>query len=311
MNELHFPLSANPVEKYGGNDPSHAASAQSAGDISCSNATTWDYLFAAVTARLRRTVGSGLLNGTATPATQPASVRDSVLECVDALEQLRLTASETHFEPSAPVIVNSRGRTRLLQDYPTALPNRAFFRARLDHALAQANADSSAVAVLYLDLDGFKSFDVANGYGYDVDTNLLNTIAARVTASVRDDDMVSHMGGDEFACLMTALTTREQLSDLACKLLVATSAPLTVGRLKLKVEPSIGIAVCPREGATADVLLTCANAAMYRAKREKSGYAFFRSHDERVTIETTPFSHASVVDSRPVEQFQHTFAGGE
>jgi diguanylate cyclase (GGDEF)-like protein len=127
--------------------------------------------------------------------------------------------------------------------------------------------------VLYLDLDGFKPIN--DLHGHDAGDELLRIVAARLARSIRAEDMVCRLGGDEFACLLSDPLNRERLGHLACKLFDAVSAPLQLGPLKLTVRPSIGIAVCPTDGATTDALLKCADAAMYRAKRHQSGYAFF------------------------------------
>ena len=100
----------------------------------------------------------------------------------------------------------------------------------------------------------------------------VNQLLAR---AVRASDVVGRLGGDEFACLLADLPGREQLCHLACKLFDAVSAPVKVGTLRLTVRPSIGIAVCPTDGASTDELLKSADAAMYAAKRDRSGYAFF------------------------------------
>lgn len=271
---------------------------------------TWDYLFDAVTARLSSTVGGELRERLATaPDSVLAWLQTSIGECVDALQQLRLTSRQHRAEIPIVDAGQKQSRPPPVAEYPTTLPDRSFFRSRLDHALMRTSANAPAVAVLYLDFDGFKSFDNANGYGIDVDTDLLNAIASRLTSTVRSDDMVSHMGGDEFACLLTDTTSRQLLSDLACKLLVATSAPLKIGRLKLTVRPSIGIAMCPADGATAETLLKSADAAMYRAKREKTGYAFFSTRDESVHSEARLFNDITASSLRPGDQFQHSFSG--
>ncbi len=174
-----------------------------------------------------------------------------------------------------------RARHLALHDSLTALPNRSFFRERLDDALTQSGAPRRAFAVLYLDLDNFKPINDA--YGHGAGDELLRIVAARLRRAVRGEDLVSRMGGDEFACVLGGLPGHEQLCLVACKLLDAVSAPLYLGNLQLSVRPSIGIAICPTDGATAELLLKNADAAMYRAKRQKSGYAFF---DERADMRT-------------------------
>jgi diguanylate cyclase (GGDEF)-like protein len=166
-----------------------------------------------------------------------------------------------------------RARHLALHDSLTALPNRNFFRERLDHELVYAESQRQALALLYLDLDGFKPLN--DTHGHDAGDEMLKIVAARLARAVRADDMVSRLGGDEFACLLSGLPSRDRLGSLACKIFEVVSAPLKLGEIEVSVRPSIGIAVSPTDGHTAEVLLKNADAAMYRAKRRKTGYAFF------------------------------------
>jgi diguanylate cyclase len=166
-----------------------------------------------------------------------------------------------------------RARHLALHDSLTSLPNRNFFRERLDHELVYAESQRQALALLYLDLDGFKPLN--DTHGHDAGDELLKIVAARLARAVRADDMVSRLGGDEFACLLPGLPSRDRLGRLASKLFEVVSAPLKLGKIEISVRPSIGIAVSPSDGHTAEVLLKNADAAMYRAKRRKTGYAFF------------------------------------
>lgn len=164
---------------------------------------------------------------------------------------------------------------RASHDGLTTLPNRDCFRQRLDQALNPAGfvAPGPSLAVLYLDLDGLKLIN--DGHGHATGDELLRIVAARLARSIRAQDMVCRLGGDEFACLLGNVFNRDQLSHLACKLFDAVSAPLKIGALELTVRPSIGIAVCPTDGDNSDALLRHADSAMYRAKRQQLGYAFF------------------------------------
>lgn len=166
-----------------------------------------------------------------------------------------------------------RARHLALHDSLTALPNRGCFHERLNRALAQAARQRRALAVLYLDLDGFKPIN--DTHGHAAGDELLRIIAARLTRSVRTEDLVSRLGGDEFACLVTGFPSIAQLTQLACKLFDAVAAPCKLRHLRLAVRPSIGIAIYPDDGTTADLLLARADAAMYRAKRHQIGTAFF------------------------------------
>jgi len=146
-------------------------------------------------------------------------------------------------------------------------------RSLLEYALAHVDPRRPALAVLYLDLDTFKPIN--DEHGHDVGDEVLKIVAARLSRAVRGDDTMSRLGGDEFACLPAAFLSWDQLGHLACKLIEVVSAPLTIGALKLAVHASIGIAVYPTDGKTAAELLKSADAAMYRAKRDRTGYAFF------------------------------------
>lgn len=255
----------------------------------------WELLMGAVTARLRDTVGVSWASAAAPRSPQAvAQVQASVRECAAALDQLKGAmqqelqrchvlerqlglANEALAQAKADLLGTQDGERRArhlaLHDGLTELPNRSFFRERLDQALAPAAAPGPALALLYLDLDGFKPIN--DMHGHEAGDALLRIVAARLSRAVRAEDMVGRLGGDEFGCLLGGLLNREQLGQLACKLFDAVSAPLCIGELQLTVRPSIGIAVCPGDGATAEQLLKHADAAMYRAKRHRSGYAFF------------------------------------
>lgn len=255
----------------------------------------WDDLLCAITARLRMTVGEPLAERPESQEPDTVSrVRACVLECVEALDQLHTAQKQelsrhqrlelevfdarTALAQARAELVGIQAQERFARhlarhDSLTSLPNRSFFRERLDHVLSHAEPERQALAVLYLDLDGFKPINDA--YGHSIGDELLKIVAARLNQAVRAEDMVSRLGGDEFACLLSDLSSREQLSHMACKLFDAVSAPVKIGQLTLTVRPSIGMAMCHDDGATAEDLIRNADVAMYRAKRQKSGYAFF------------------------------------
>lgn len=254
----------------------------------------WDCLYSAVTERLRATVGASFAathtakrDGTLSP------VDEAIRQCADALDQLHLSLTDERrrrrqLESELLVAQHAlaealielagsqegalRARQFALHDSLTALPNRSFFRWRLENALAGTQADRT-LAVLYLDLDSFKS--VNDAHGHDVGDEPLRTIATRLTLVVRSEDVVSRVGGDEFACLLPGVRGRNDVTALAGKLVDAVTTPVQVGDLTLAVRPSIGIAVCPDNGTTAEALLKNADVAMYSAKRNGTGYAFF------------------------------------
>jgi diguanylate cyclase (GGDEF)-like protein len=162
-----------------------------------------------------------------------------------------------------------RARHLAEHDSLTALPNRRWFREQLDLALGVPQA---VLAVLFLDLDGFKPINDVHGHA--AGDELLRIVAARLSLAVRSEDRICRIGGDEFACMLVGHLNRAQLGLLARKLIDAVSAPMRLAALQLNVRPSIGIALSPDDGSEAEELLARADHAMYRAKREGAGYAF-------------------------------------
>ena len=163
-------------------------------------------------------------------------------------------------------------RHAAMHDALTGLPNRTLFENRLEHGLAQAKRHDRTLAVMFLDLDGFKKINDA--HGHDVGDALLKTIADRLSGQAREDDTVSRFGGDEFVCLLTEIDADKDAALVAQKIVDAIQLPcqLSVGALVIK--SSIGIAIFPRDGTTCSALLKSADTAMYTAKRDKSGFAF-------------------------------------
>lgn len=190
-----------------------------------------------------------------------------------ALVDARIALAQAQAELAGTQAEERRARHLAMHDSLTALPNRGFFWQHLHHALARVEPQGSGLAVLFLDLDSFKP--VNDAYGHDVGDELLRIVAARLACTVRADDMMSRLGGDEFACLLADSPNREQLIRVASKLVHAVSDPVKIGSQMLTVRLSIGIAVYPADGGTAEALLKNADAAMYRAKRLQTGYAFF------------------------------------
>jgi diguanylate cyclase (GGDEF)-like protein len=171
--------------------------------------------------------------------------------------------------------IKTRGkkvRQLAFHDQVTGLPNRTLFNDRLDHALAQAERHAWNVVVMFIDLDKFKP--VNDRYGHDVGDRALQMVAQRLQGLVRAVDTVSRYGGDEFLCMMSEIEDREDIATVAQKVLSNIAVPYEIDGLKIMVSSSIGIAIYPSNGETAEVLLKKADAAMYRAKQNHSGYLF-------------------------------------
>jgi diguanylate cyclase (GGDEF)-like protein len=167
-------------------------------------------------------------------------------------------------------------RNAALHDNLTGLANRALFNDRLEHGIAQAKRHRRILAVMFVDLDNFKSIN--DTYGHQAGDAVLRTIANRLKHNTREDDTVSRYGGDEFLYLLTQIHEQKDIAMIAVKILNAIQAPCNVSvRDDIVIpclEASIGISIFPKDGATANALIKSADQAMYGAKEKKSGYAF-------------------------------------
>lgn len=167
-------------------------------------------------------------------------------------------------------------REAAFHDPLTALPNRMLFNDRLEHGLSQAKRHGRTLAVMFIDLDGFKTIN--DTHGHPAGDSVLQTVAGRLVAMTRVDDTVSRHGGDEFLYLLLELNTPADAAAVAKKIVVELGRPCEVNAngapLSLSVGCSIGIAMFPGDGATPDELVKSADRAMYRAKRERTGHAF-------------------------------------
>ena len=158
-------------------------------------------------------------------------------------------------------------------DALTGLPNRRLFHDRLEQALAQAGRGVD-LAVLCLDLDRFKA--VNDTLGHPVGDKLLQEVAQRLAACVREGDTLARLSGDEFAILQIGLTRPEDAALLAHRTIRVLGEPYEVASHRVVIGTSIGISVTPRDGASVDALLKNADTALYRAKAEGRGvFRFF------------------------------------
>ncbi len=154
-------------------------------------------------------------------------------------------------------------------DNLTGLPNRVLFGEHLKQALATAHRAGSCAAVLFLDLDRFKL--VNDTLGHPAGDALLRSVACRLSDTVREADPVARVGGDEFTLILSALERPQDAGLVAEKVLTELGKPLVVDGQELTVQASVGIAIFPRDGVDADVLLRKADIAMYHAKKQGGG----------------------------------------
>jgi diguanylate cyclase (GGDEF)-like protein/PAS domain S-box-containing protein len=160
---------------------------------------------------------------------------------------------------------------RAFVDPLTRLPNRVRFLERLETELAQSRRYGRRLAVVHLDVDGFKF--VNDNWGHGVGDRLLQSLALRLTRGVREVDTIARIGGDEFLVLVPDLKQSGDMSRLAQKLVGLMARPVELEDRTLQVTTSVGVATFPDDGQTADELLRNADTAMYRAK-DSGGNSF-------------------------------------
>jgi len=161
-------------------------------------------------------------------------------------------------------IVEEQIEHQAYHDALTGLPNRRLFRDRLTIALAHARRMDTPLAVVFLDLDRFK--DVNDSLGHSFGDELLKAIAIRLKTALRQEDSIARMGGDEFTILIANLKTSNDAAKIAQKILEVVAQPLRIEGTEVFITTSVGIALFPNDGDTAEALLKNADHAMYRAK---------------------------------------------
>jgi diguanylate cyclase (GGDEF)-like protein len=162
----------------------------------------------------------------------------------------------------------------------TGLPNRALFRDRLDMAQNMALRNKAKLAILFIDLDGFKA--VNDNYGHKIGDLLLQEVAKLLQATVRQSDSVARIGGDEFIILLNGINDKEDAAVVAEKILAAFRQPIVLAGQSAKVGTSIGISIFPDHGIDNEKLITYADDAMYGIKKSgKNAYAFYAALDQQ------------------------------
>ena len=156
----------------------------------------------------------------------------------------------------------------------TGLPNRTLLNDRFARAIAIARRHETRLALLFIDLDGFKQ--VNDNYGHPAGDAVLKVVSNALTNAVRASDTVSRHGGDEFLILLSDISQQSDAAIAAEKVISALAAPARFGSHSFQIRASIGISLFPDDGEDADTIIANADAAMYRAKRHAPGrFAFF------------------------------------
>jgi diguanylate cyclase (GGDEF)-like protein/PAS domain S-box-containing protein len=174
-------------------------------------------------------------------------------------------------------------------DVLTDLPNRLLFESRLDHAIHRARRRSQPLAVMFLDLDRFKIIN--DSLGHAAGDTLLHQVAARLLSTVREEDTVARMGGDEFTFLLEEVSSRGA-AKIAENCIRTLKQPFELGDREIYLSGSVGISLYPEDGEDVDTLVRNADAAMYKAKSFGcDNYQFYTNEltinaSEQLSLET-------------------------
>jgi len=184
-----------------------------------------------------------------------------------ALKNLTLVGDRVH---TTVVDISDRKRAEeqiefhAYHDVLTNLPNRKLFTDRLTQSISRARRSGKSLAVMFVDLDHFKSIN--DTLGHEMGDELLLEMARRLSANIREYDTVARLGGDEFTIILSELRQPEDAVNVAEKVRSAIEQPLSIAGTSIEISASIGIALYPDDGADAESLLRNADSAMYRAK---------------------------------------------
>jgi diguanylate cyclase (GGDEF)-like protein len=234
-------------------------------------------------------VGFVLLHHGLLGTIDPAAVYDHADALRNPLEWALIHAAFLLAASAASIVAWKMNEEHAFRDPLTHLPNRALFQDRLSHALARTERQVGVLAVLFIDLDGFKN--VNDGLGHAAGDQLLCSVAERLLACVRAADTVARLGGDEFAVVLEDISGRERAHELARRIIDSLAMPFTIGGSEQTIGASVGVAFND-QGDDVDSLLRNADVAMYTVKSTGRGrYEVF-----------APDMHARIVDRVALER---------
>lgn len=187
-----------------------------------------------------------------------------------------------------------------LHDPLTGLPNRVSYRRRIEQLMGQERGAEAPLSVLLLDLDHFK--EVNDTLGHGAGDALLREVSQRLRAVTRESDLVARLGGDEFAVIQSPGVTAQSAAGLAERIVAAVGAPYEIDGERVVVGVSVGIAIEPEEGASAELLLKCADMALYEAKASGRGtWCFYESRMDEI-VQTRRALSADLRDAVRLDQ---------
>jgi diguanylate cyclase (GGDEF)-like protein/PAS domain S-box-containing protein len=215
--------------------------------------------------------------------------RNSLQDRIGALDAIRVAGARFGFELELRE-AREQGRAKGLQDALTGLPNRLLFNDRLESSLKEAHRTGEMFAVLFVDLDRFKTIN--DSLGHSVGDQVLSAVARRLASSVRASDTVARYAGDEFTLILRHIVQREDVMRIADKIVRVMEAPLTLpDGSELHITTSIGVSFYPDDADNAEALLKHADVAMYSAKGlGRNNFQTYvavpeESHQQRIALE--------------------------
>jgi len=202
------------------------------------------------------------------------SHRAKMRDLLDEMNALRVAMKKVEAELAATRYKEAVSRHLATHDMLTGLPNRRFFQGCLEQILHPGPLPPPKLALLYIDLNEFKA--VNDSLGHVMGDRLLKIAANRLKHSIRKDDMLFRLGGDEFGCLLNGMDDRREVTRVASKAFKVLGAPLRLGNARRTISASIGIALSPADATTPSLLVQHADAAMYFAKKHRTPFTFYR-----------------------------------
>ena len=203
---------------------------------------------------------------------------DQVAQLVEANENLVLAVLQAHAQRA---LDEKKIRAIMLLaelDVLTRLPNRLVLLDRVSHAIVNAKRCGDQLAILFIDLNKFKHIN--DTLGHAAGDQVLKTAASCMTSSVRESDTVSRHGGDEFVVLLEKVSKLSDVISIVEKIFAALGAPHRIGSDTIRLTASVGISLYPDDGNDAELLLTRADGAMYKAKRRGNGRFVFAGEEQ-------------------------------
>ena len=202
-------------------------------------------------------------------------------------------------------IVQRQLRKLATHDPLTELPNRSSVVSRLERAVARTRRSGKLVAVLFLDLDGFKSINDSHGHAQGDD--LLVQVADRLRSVLRTSDTIGRLGGDEFLIVIEDIRSAEEVVPTVQRIESLLARPFSVGNLEFRITCSIGVAVFPNDGDDAGALMRHADMAMYQAKREPGTQFHFFAQEMSQRMQARLEMETALRRALELDQFRLTY----